>query len=769
MSGGENKFDAIVIGSGVGGLAVAGILAKLNHKRVLVLEKHFLPGGLTHAFSRGKFKWDVGGHYVGEMGQEKLVRQIFDYLTDGELKWAKMPHVFEKFVYPEFSLEVPSDPQEYRYKLIATFPAESEAICKYFQDIDRTAAWHRLYIIEKSIPRFVSYLFQLFNLRRKRIALSLLKEYLDSHFRDHRLKAILVSQWGDYGVPPQQASFAIHALIVDHYLHGGYFPVGGASRIVKFMKPIIERAGGAILADQEVTGLLVEDGTVQGVETSYPNGSEFGRAAFYAPIVISNIGAVETYEKFLKPFVPMPGEMKYIPAGLSAITVYLGLKQSPETLGIKGENFWIYNSYDHDQIAKKAALLLEGEPQHCYLSFPSLKNPQAHAHTAEITAFAAYEPFAAFAKNPWLHRKTEYYDLKDMIIKRLLDLVEQHIRGFKGLVDYAELSTPLSIENFTSRSHGLMYGIPAVPQRYALRWLSVTTPLKNFFLSGSDVGSPGIVGALMGGIACASVLNGPLGFLKIRSAVKKDFKTRNSAIAAQKPFPPFSRKQPLSGELLAKLILRKQLAGTFYMLTFRLSETIHFVPGQHMYLQVEPAEWRRYSIVNVSGKDVTFIIDVRPGGSGSQFTLHYPVGEEILMRPPRGTFRLQKTVSRPREKIFIATGSGITPFFSMLQHLAENYQGEKIRLLWGIRDQKQDFSSEYLKEVSQKTSLEVTLCVSEPTARGSFYPGRVTERLRELQLDFADIDFYLCGNPGMIYQVHAFLRSKGALNIYFEV
>lgn len=763
----KNKFDAIVIGSGIGGLAVAGILAKLNRKRVLVLEKHFLLGGLTHEFSRGKFRWDVGVHYVGEMGQRELARRVFDYLTDGELKWTKMPHLFERFLYPDSSVQVPSDPQEYRNKLVTMFPAEQEAISHYFRDIDRIAAWHRSYFIEKFFPRFISFLSKFFNLGKKRIALLSVKEYLDSCFRDDRLKAILVSQWGDYGVPPHEASFAIHALIVHHYLHGGYFPVGGASRIVKFIQPIIERAGGAILADQEVMGLLVENDTVRGVETRYPNGPEFGRAEFYAPIVVSNIGAVETYQKLLKSFVSLPKEIENFPKGLSAVTVYLGLKQSPETLGIKGENFWIYNSYDHDQIAENSSMLLEGKPQHCYISFPSLKNPQARTHTAEIIAFVAYEQFAAFSKNPWLHRQMEYYDLKDKITKGLLDLAEQHIKGFNDLVEYAELSTPLSMEHFTSRSRGLMYGIPATPKKYTLPWLGVKTPLKNFYLSGSDIGSLGIVGALMGGVVCASVLNGPLGFLRIISAVKKESNTRNPATATRRLFQLFLRKQPTSNELQAQLISRKQLADTFYMLTFRLSETVRFVPGQHMYLRVEPTEWRPYDIVNVSGKDIAFIIDIKPGGSGSKFAVNFPLGEEILIRRPRGTFRLQETGNL--EKIFIATGSGITPFFPMLQHLAENYQGEKIRLLWGIRNENQDFCTEYLKEVLRKTSLEVIRCVSEPTTRGQFYSGRVTEKLRELSLDFAKIDFYLCGNPAMIYEIRSFLHSKGALNIYFEV
>ncbi|MCU0565929.1 MAG: NAD(P)-binding protein [Oculatellaceae cyanobacterium Prado106] len=100
----SQKFDALVIGSGIGGLTVAALLAKLYRKRVLVLEQHFTAGGFTHAFERkGKFHWDVGLHYVGDMGEGDTGRALFDYLSDGQLQWQPMPTPFEKFVYPDFT------------------------------------------------------------------------------------------------------------------------------------------------------------------------------------------------------------------------------------------------------------------------------------------------------------------------------------------------------------------------------------------------------------------------------------------------------------------------------------------------------------------------------------------------------------------------------------------------------------------------------------------------------------------------------------------
>lgn len=86
-----DRYDAIVIGSGMGGLTSAALLAKHGSMRVLVLERHYTAGGYTHVFRHGDYEWDVGVHYVGEVGDERSdVRLLFDEITDGRLTWAPM-------------------------------------------------------------------------------------------------------------------------------------------------------------------------------------------------------------------------------------------------------------------------------------------------------------------------------------------------------------------------------------------------------------------------------------------------------------------------------------------------------------------------------------------------------------------------------------------------------------------------------------------------------------------------------------------------------
>ena len=76
MKHNKKKYDAIIIGSGIGGLCSAALLS-MKGKKVLVLEKHFKIGGWTHTFRRKNYEWDVGIHYIGKVhNPENPIREI---------------------------------------------------------------------------------------------------------------------------------------------------------------------------------------------------------------------------------------------------------------------------------------------------------------------------------------------------------------------------------------------------------------------------------------------------------------------------------------------------------------------------------------------------------------------------------------------------------------------------------------------------------------------------------------------------------------------
>jgi phytoene dehydrogenase-like protein len=195
---GENHaYDLILIGSGMGALTIASLMAQLRGKRVLVLERHFKAGGFTHDFKRQQFHWDVGLHYVGQMGKGSSTRQLFDLVTQKGVEWHRMPEPFERFIYPGLTFDLYGKPKRFQADLIAQFPKEKRAIRRYLRDLPKAATalfLRNLRLNGNLLFKLMGYLGQLWS----GIGLDLTtQEYLDRHFTNLQLKALLVSQWGD--------------------------------------------------------------------------------------------------------------------------------------------------------------------------------------------------------------------------------------------------------------------------------------------------------------------------------------------------------------------------------------------------------------------------------------------------------------------------------------------------------------------------------------------------------------------------------------------
>lgn len=526
----QQTFDAIVIGSGIGGLTTAALLSKLYRKRVLLLEQHFTAGGFTHTFERkGKFHWDVGVHYVGDMGEGGTGKAVFDYLTNGNLRWHKMPDPFEKFVYPDFTFEVFADPDRFQADLIQCFPDEQAAIRRYFKDVQKAAFWFGAHAMLELFPVWLHPLLRKVVRNFGVIARQTTQHYLDRNFQDVRLKALLASQWGDYGLPPSQSCFGIHSVIVTHYFQGGWYPVGGAKAIAQSIIPVIEQAGGVVITQRRVTEILLESGAAVGVKAQHTAHPQAEPETYYAPVVISDAGAFNTYLKLIPPSHTIAERRKIqaFPKGTSMLTVYLGLKESPQGLGFQGENHWIYTTYDHNAIAQDLPIPSGHLPKFGYLSFPSLKDPLAEGHTAEIIAHVDYDFFSQWREQPWRHRRSDYTEMKAQITQSLIQLVESHYPGFQDLIEYAELSTPLTVEHFDASDRGAIYGIPCIPERLDQPWIGARTPIKNLYLTGADTFSLGIMGAMMGGVKTAGILNGSSGYFKIMATIMRESAVRS--------------------------------------------------------------------------------------------------------------------------------------------------------------------------------------------------------------------------------------------------
>ncbi len=131
----DSRYDAIVIGSGLGGLSSAALMAKAG-KKVLVLERHYTAGGFTHSFRRQGYEWDVGVHYIGEVhNPASPLRRVFDVITDGHLQWAKMDPVYDKIIIKDQQYNFVAGAAQFREELLKSFPHARAQIDDYLKHI----------------------------------------------------------------------------------------------------------------------------------------------------------------------------------------------------------------------------------------------------------------------------------------------------------------------------------------------------------------------------------------------------------------------------------------------------------------------------------------------------------------------------------------------------------------------------------------------------------------------------------------------------------
>jgi len=420
------------------------------------------------------------------------------------------------------------------------------------------------------------------------------------------------------------------------------------------------------------------------------------------------------------------------------------------TIGVKGENYWIKTDFLHDDIDEQTEAVLAGTPKYAYMSFPSAKSGDSRFHTVEVLALVKSSAFSNWSTTTHGTRGKEYLELKARIASGLLDLAESATPGLKGLVQYSELSTPLSMYDFTSHPGGTIYGLKGTPKRYASPLLTATPPIVGLHLTGADVSSLGISGAMIGGVLAASRVLGPLGVFRIIMAARNVQPTAEIPLTAAIRSPEKQR---------VELVSKSALNPFIWKLDFKLPGPVAFAPGQFAILRVAPWEWRNYSIASIEGNCLSLLVSTRTGGDGSLFAANVQPGSETEVELPFGSFQLEHNSHR---RIFVATGTGLAPFLPMFKELETSGKLDSSELLFGCSYAGDDITG------GLKPLPRTTVCVSrDASVEGSFH-GRVTKVLKNLKFDPSSTDFYLCGAPAMIDDSRTILAQAGAMRVLVE-
>jgi len=272
-----NEYDVIIIGAGNGGLASAATLAELG-KRVLVFEKHNIPGGCGTSFRRGRFEFEVALHQLSSMGTPEkpgpLREQFRRYGIESEIEWIEIKELFRVNFPDGTGVSIPADRKACEAYLAEQFPAEKDAILRYFETVynfaDESAKFAEASANSSGEPgeakkAIMKLLFPKMYPTLARYGLKSTQEVLDEFFSSPKLQLALSAYWCFMGMPPERFPWSILAKCTNIYMEDKPYYLRGTSMMMnQAIMESIRRMGGEVRLNLGVKRLLLEGGKAVG-------------------------------------------------------------------------------------------------------------------------------------------------------------------------------------------------------------------------------------------------------------------------------------------------------------------------------------------------------------------------------------------------------------------------------------------------------------------------------------------------------------------------
>lgn len=512
------KPDYLIVGSGLSALVFGALMAN-NGKTVQILEAHEHPGGFGHSFTMAKkYTFNAQLHYVWDCGEGQTVNRVLKKLgLDQEVTFERYdPNGFDHMRMPGYQLDIPSNPEELIRRLSELFPDDSESpstsprhcIRQFIEAVENTGAGLKKLAPPVNPLELISHAGEI--LGTAQYLNSTLQDVFDKFKLPQAAQTLLALQWLDFLLPPDQLSFYAWVALFRGYQAGAFYPTQHFEHVISSFVKVIESQGGQVLLNHEVTGFIVVDRTVTGVEAV--NLATHQTHKFTGDRVICNIDPKRAakmigQEKFSKK-VRRKLNYDYSPSNFMAYCVVKDLD-----LRDYGFGKWNLSHTGHQSLNKAFSQMYEhndfSNPSFA-ITTPTLLTKASGdcPEDCQIVEFLTVANYDYFRQLRERDRKA-YYQKKQEIFNSILDIVEKHyVPNFREHMVFYITGSPTTNERFCWCPRGNSYGSNLTPKNMGLGRLNHETSLDRFYFCNASSGYPGFAPTVWTGALLYQRLSG---------------------------------------------------------------------------------------------------------------------------------------------------------------------------------------------------------------------------------------------------------------------
>jgi prolycopene isomerase len=455
----EEHYDAVVIGAGIGGLVCGCLLAKQGLK-VLMVEQHTIVGGYCTTFRRKGFVFDSATHFYPLLGNGSTMtgRLLADLgVATG---WVKMDPV-DRFHLPDgTSFSVDSDLDAYLGKLKAEFPAERDAIDGFFAEVQQLYYLGLLqYFRGKDSERLEPY---------RDLTL---RDALDRHFNDPRLKLLLAADCAHWGSPPERTSYVFDSMLRVSYFLGNYYPVGGSQIFADDLARCFEDLGGRVMLRTMALKIVTEKGRAVGVEVETGPPKRRSRLTIRADRIIANGDMIKVFDDLLDRSVVDPAERSRLDRLRPTMPCYLchiGLRDVGHELleDIAGYHWSCWNP---DEVGRGALTFK--------VFVPTLYEPRMAPDGGQVVIIQRVTEVDYDTVRDWASHKQELENHTMFHLRRLIPELDDKIVVMNS-------ASALTSYRFTLNNRGAMLGWEMSPEQLGSGRPEVESPVNGLYFVG---------------------------------------------------------------------------------------------------------------------------------------------------------------------------------------------------------------------------------------------------------------------------------------------